>query len=226
MTRAYYEQCKGCHFANYTKTLDGVHYAVMAKGNDKAALCVDCHGAHDISRPGQPRTRISQMCRGCHAKEADIYAQERPRPRRRVEQRRRAGLHRLPPRARHRRPARRRAGDAHAGDLRPLPHRREADEEVRALDEGGGDLPRRLPRHGRHAAAGQDEGAGRRLAAVCTDCHGVHDIQKADDPTLDGDAGEPQKTCAKCHAGASESFPKAWLSHYEPTLEKAPLVWR
>ena len=74
MTRAYYEQCKGCHFANYTKTLDGVHFAVMAKGNDKAALCVDCHGAHDISRPGQPRTRISKMCSGCHAKEANVYA--------------------------------------------------------------------------------------------------------------------------------------------------------
>jgi predicted CXXCH cytochrome family protein len=74
VTRAYYEQCKGCHFANYTKTLDGVHFAVMAKGNDKAALCVDCHGAHDISRPGQPRTRISKMCSGCHAKEAEIYA--------------------------------------------------------------------------------------------------------------------------------------------------------
>src|SRR5512144_2292486 len=74
VTRAYYEQCKGCHFANYTKTLDGVHFAVMAKGNDKAALCVDCHGAHDISRPGQPRARISKMCAGCHAKEEEIYA--------------------------------------------------------------------------------------------------------------------------------------------------------
>jgi hypothetical protein len=34
-----------------------------------------------------------------------------------------------------------------------------------------------------------------------------------------------QRTCAKCHEGASASFPKAWLSHYEPSLEKAPLVW-
>ena len=32
-------------------------------------------------------------------------------------------------------------------------------------------------------------------------------------------------TCAKCHEGATENFPAAWLSHYEPTLEKAPLVW-
>ncbi|HEX7488800.1 MAG TPA: cytochrome c3 family protein, partial [Anaeromyxobacteraceae bacterium] len=51
---AYYEQCKSCHFANYTKTLDGVHYAVMAKGNRKAALCVDCHGSHDIQRAAEP----------------------------------------------------------------------------------------------------------------------------------------------------------------------------
>ena len=30
VTVAYYEQCKSCHFANYTKTLDGVHFAVRA----------------------------------------------------------------------------------------------------------------------------------------------------------------------------------------------------
>jgi predicted CXXCH cytochrome family protein len=67
VTLAAYEQCKSCHFANYTKTLDGVHYAVMAKGNQKAALCVDCHGSHDISRPTEPRTKISKTCAGCHA---------------------------------------------------------------------------------------------------------------------------------------------------------------
>jgi hypothetical protein len=34
-----------------------------------------------------------------------------------------------------------------------------------------------------------------------------------------------QKTCAKCHTGATQNFPAAWLSHYEPSLKKAPLVW-
>jgi hypothetical protein len=34
-----------------------------------------------------------------------------------------------------------------------------------------------------------------------------------------------QKTCAKCHTGAATSFPKAWLSHFQPSSEKAPLVW-
>jgi predicted CXXCH cytochrome family protein len=149
VTRTYYEQCKGCHFANYTKTLDGVHFAVMAKGNDKAALCVDCHGAHDISRPGQPRTRISKMCSGCHAKEAEIYAKSV---------------------------------------------------------------------HGRAAETSPD-------VPVCTDCHGVHDIQKSSDPTSTVMSANLQRTCAKCHQGASASFPKAWLSHYEPTPQKAPIVW-
>ena len=66
VTVAFYEQCKKCHFANYTKTLDGVHYALMAKGNKQAALCVDCHGAHAIGRPTEPRSKISETCSGCH----------------------------------------------------------------------------------------------------------------------------------------------------------------
>jgi hypothetical protein len=61
--------------------------------------------------------------------------------------------------------------------------------------------------------------------AVCTDCHGVHDIQKASDPQSAVMSANLQKTCAKCHQGASATFPKAWLSHYEPSLQKAPLVW-
>jgi hypothetical protein len=33
------------------------------------------------------------------------------------------------------------------------------------------------------------------------------------------------KTCRKCHPGASDSFPDAWLSHYEPSLKRAPMVY-
>jgi hypothetical protein len=53
----------------------------------------------------------------------------------------------------------------------------------------------------------------------------VHDIQKADDPTSRVIAANLQKTCARCHEGATAKFPAAWLSHYEPTAQKAPLVW-
>jgi len=61
--------------------------------------------------------------------------------------------------------------------------------------------------------------------AVCSDCHGVHDIQSA----KGANAAELKRnvaiTCQKCHPGASTNFPDAWLSHYDLTLEKAPLPY-
>ena len=34
-----------------------------------------------------------------------------------------------------------------------------------------------------------------------------------------------QKTCSKCHDDANANFPGAWLSHYEPSMKKAPIVY-
>jgi predicted CXXCH cytochrome family protein len=64
-----------------------------------------------------------------------------------------------------------------------------------------------------------------RLTALCTDCHGVHDITRVDDPGSRVVKANLVKTCRRCHEGATDSFPAAWLSHYEPSLKKAPLVW-
>ena len=224
VTVAYYEQCKGCHFANYTKTLDGVHYALMSKGNMQAALCVDCHGAHDISRPGQPRNRISQMCSRCHTEEARVYA---------------ASVHGMAVESSSDVPV---CTDCHRAHDTADPRdgalairtpeicgRCHGDEKLmkkyglstHVVDTYLADF------HGMSATLqrGKTKESGERLAAVCTDCHGVHDIRKGDDPNSQVMAGNLRKTCEKCHPGASASFPKAWMSHYEPTLEKAPAVW-
>jgi predicted CXXCH cytochrome family protein len=224
VTRAYYEQCKGCHFANYTKTLDGVHFAVMAKGNDKAALCVDCHGAHDVSRPGQPRTRISRMCSGCHPDEAEVYAQS------------------VHGRAAETSPDVPVCTDCHRAHDTTDP--RDGALAMRTPEICGrchtdaklmskyGLSPNVVSTyladfHGMAATLqrGVKQGPGVRLAAVCTDCHGVHDIEKADAPNSTVMSANLQKTCGRCHEGANASFPKAWLSHYEPTPQKAPIVW-
>ncbi|MBI4304159.1 MAG: cytochrome c3 family protein [Chloroflexi bacterium] len=61
--------------------------------------------------------------------------------------------------------------------------------------------------------------------AVCTDCHGVHDIKAVDDPESPVIKANLVATCAKCHADANTNFPGAWLSHYEPTPTKAPMVF-
>jgi len=66
---------------------------------------------------------------------------------------------------------------------------------------------------------------GGQVVALCIDCHGVHDITKTDAPNSAVIKANVAKTCQKCHAGASQNFSSAWLSHYEPTLESAPLVY-
>ena len=63
-----------------------------------------------------------------------------------------------------------------------------------------------------------------RLTALCTDCHGVHDIARVDDPKSPVLRANLARTCRKCHEGATEDFPAAWLSHYEPSWDRAPLV--
>ncbi|HUJ26317.1 MAG TPA: cytochrome c3 family protein, partial [Myxococcales bacterium] len=70
----YSERCKKCHFSDYTDTLDSVHHARVAAGKLDGAVCSDCHGAHDITSPGDPRSKISKTCATCHAQISAAYA--------------------------------------------------------------------------------------------------------------------------------------------------------
>ncbi len=225
VTVAFYEQCKKCHFANYTKTLDGVHYALMAKGNKQAALCVDCHGAHAIGRPTEPRSKISETCSGCHQAVYQTYVKS-VHGKALV-----AGNSDVPV-----------CTDCHrAHDI--------ADPRGGALSLRTADICGRchtnaklMSRYGLstnvvqtyltdfHGMAatlqkGKREKGQGALAPGCTDCHGVHDIQKADDPNSPVVQANLVQTCRKCHPDANQNFPKAWLSHYEPSWEKAPVVY-
>ena len=33
------------------------------------------------------------------------------------------------------------------------------------------------------------------------------------------------ETCQQCHPDATENFPDAWTSHYQPSIENNPLVY-
>ena len=224
VTVAYYEQCKSCHFANYTKTLDGVHFAVMAKGNRKAALCVDCHGSHDITRPTEPRTKISDTCAGCHGEVNKVFM---------------TSVH----------------GKSLEMGSEDVPVCTDCHRAHDIADPRGGVLSLKTPEicgrchtnakmmekyglstkvvdtylsdfHGMSATMQRRKStSGARLAAVCTDCHGVHDIQGAKDPSSRTMQANLTKTCQKCHPDATQNFPKSWLSHYEPSWQKASLVY-
>jgi hypothetical protein len=58
----------------------GVHGTAFAKGNMKAAQCVDCHSVHNTRAVSDPQsvvypTRLADRCGNCHAEEAKLFKQ-------------------------------------------------------------------------------------------------------------------------------------------------------
>lgn len=67
--------------------------------------------------------------------------------------------------------------------------------------------------------------AGPAPAAVCTDCHGEHDIRAAGDPASKVNPANLLGTCRQCHKNAGRFFATAWTEHKTPGPSAAPLVW-
>ena len=61
--------------------------------------------------------------------------------------------------------------------------------------------------------------------AVCTDCHGVHQILNPKSPDSQVVRADLTATCQKCHQEATPNFPDSWMAHYPPTVSKTPLVF-
>ncbi len=62
--------------------------------------------------------------------------------------------------------------------------------------------------------------------AVCTDCHGIHDISNVDNPETGIALRENLLVkCQRCHPDATANFPSAWMSHYEPSPQHSPIVY-
>ncbi len=223
-TIAYYESCKKCHFANYSKTLDSVHYEALARGDTTAPTCVDCHGAHDTARPAQPRSQISNTCAACHEGVQQVYAKS-VHGRALLEDRNAdvptctdchrthdvAGPHDS-------------AWRLNSPEMCATCHANERMMEkygisTNVLDTYLADF------HGVTATL-QRSGASTpsRVAAVCTDCHGVHDITAIDSKASPAMQENLLEVCRRCHEGAGPNFPAAWMSHYEPSWDNAPLV--
>jgi hypothetical protein len=62
-------------------------------------------------------------------------------------------------------------------------------------------------------------------SAVCTDCHGIHNIFKTDDPRSTVFPANLLVTCQKCHPGVSPNWTGAWTGHYKVSLEKTPFLF-
>lgn len=224
LSLALYESCKRCHFLNYTRTIESVHFNMLARGHRDAPVCTDCHDAHAISDPYQPRAAISQRCARCHQSIYEAYVKS-------VHGRALVGegnpdvpvctgCHRAhdiedPRTASFKLHTPQLCGDCH-GDEKLMQKYGISTQVLRTYLSDF---------HGMTASLLGEQTDLVSIPAVCTDCHGVHDIRPAEDPASLIMRDNLVKACRKCHPGASANFPAAWLSHYEPSPEKAPLVY-
>ena len=222
--RAEYETCKRCHFENYTLSLDSIHFDAMAAGEAKAAICTDCHSAHAVTSLEGAGTEIARTCSTCHSEIYESYAQsvhgaaledENPDVPGCIDCH---GVHNIAAAttASFRRGSVFLCAKCHAD--KKLMDKYEVSSNVfkTYLDDF----------HGKTAGFYQEQSPEVWPdVAVCSDCHGVHDIKPPDDPDSTVVKQNLVETCRRCHEDATTNFPSAWLSHYEPSINKATLVY-
>ncbi len=222
------EACKRCHFEEHSRSLDGIHFQLASRGETMAPTCTDCHGVHDVQKPNEPRTRISDLCSGCHSDVAEVYLKsvhgkalvagkgtdvpvctDCHRSHDIADPRTESWLIKTP----------QLCGKCHS-DAPLMKKYGLSTSVVKTYLSDFHGMSAGLSRA--HKSQATD---APRVTALCIDCHGVHDIISTKDPNSPVLKANLVKTCRKCHPQASENFPGAWLSHYEPSWDKAPLVY-
>jgi predicted CXXCH cytochrome family protein len=221
----YYQVCGRCHFENYAKTLDSVHYAVLTEGRKEAPTCADCHSSHDVTSPDEPRSRIPERCGTCHEDVYDEYARSVHGAALLEEGNRDVPV----------------CTDCHGVHEIRSPEKpafRLGSVDVCAQCHGDKERMEKYGISTNVLKSYLDDFHGKTFTfykgqstqvwpetPVCTDCHGVHDIVSVDSPDSPVLKENLLPTCRRCHADAGPNFPSAWLSHYEPSVSRAPLVF-
>ena len=224
--------CARCHTDMYDDTRNDLHVAVLARGNQNGATCADCHTGHAVERLTDEITHeplpssaanSAEMCAGCHS---EIYARYTE------------SVHGQSVATGNNDAAT--CSDCHGthntqgpstGPFRLFSPQTcatcHADEELMAKYDISTDVFDTYVSdfHGTTVTIFQQTSPEHPLnAPVCADCHGIHDImavESADSPVIKENL---VGTCQRCHPNASDNFPAAWMSHYEPTFERTPVV--
>jgi len=230
-----YPTCQKCHAAQYSSVLDSVHQRAFAAGNFEAAVCTDCHNPHTQKRITdkvtgeilpQARLQIPQTCARCHSAIYDQYKESVHGAALTEEGNTDVptcidchGVHNIqdPTTARFRNDTPLLCAKCHTDhaimDKYDIP--------TDVLDTYVADF------HGTTVTLFEKVNPDLPTnEAVCTDCHGVHDIISVNDPNQ-GIALKKNLLvkCQRCHPDATINFPDAWMSHYIASPVKFPLVY-
>ncbi len=220
-----YTTCERCHSDKYQATLDSVHQKALAGGNQNAAICTDCHGPHtNIHLDQPPRTAIPQTCEKCHSAIVAVYRESvhgsaltdgNPDVPTCIDCH---GVHNVQGPS---------TGPFHLFSP-TICAECHADPELMAkyglsteiLDTYVADFHGTTVLLFEKLAPDQETNK-----PVCIDCHGVHDIRAADDPSSTVIQQNLLATCRRCHPDATANFPASWLGHYPADPARHPLVY-
>jgi len=225
LSRAYYLTCEKCHASNYEKTLDSMHAQAAAAGNLNAPICTDCHGAHDVRPPNEPRSLISETCGQCHTEILVTYRQSVHGA---------ALLNEENPDV----PV---CTDCHG--VHNIQDPRTAEFRVAEPDLCAGCHSNKelMDKYGLSSDVyslytrswhGVDISVYKAKwptiwhdSAVCSDCHGIHDILPTDDPQSMVNPKNLLTTCRKCHPTAGPNWTGAWTGHNKISFERTPALF-
>lgn len=225
LSLSYYEACKKCHADNYELTLDSIHAQVAKEGNLAAPVCTDCHGAHDVKPPDQPRSLVSQTCGQCHVEINQTYLtsvhggalMEEDNPDVPVCTDCH-GVHNIQ--------------DPRTAQFRietpDLCARCHADPVLMAKYGLSSDVYNlyQTSWHGVDITVYKANWPTIwHESAVCTDCHGIHNIRKTDDPESMVNPANLLSTCQKCHPDAGPNWVGAWTGHNRISFERTPFLF-
>jgi formate dehydrogenase gamma subunit len=196
---------------------ESVHGKLIASGNDRAAVCSDCHGEHDILAPNDPnspvfRANVPKTCSKCHTSEQAAFAKS-------IHGKLLAdgnihapvcidchGVHAI--KAKNDKSSA--VWGKNQGDIACA----QCHNNVKMTQEfgipGGRTDTYNASYHGMAKAVGSDQ------AASCSSCHGTHNILPSSDPQSTVNSANLVKTCGQCHPGANANFAKGKI-HLDPT---------
>ena len=186
---------------------DSVHGRAVENGSKQAAVCTDCHGAHEILPANQAQSPIYKFnvpatCGKCHSEiantfNASIHGQAIARGNELAPVCTDChGIHSI---------------KSHASPDSPVAEQNLSRDSCARCHEGV-TLSREFGVPGNRVTTyfdsyhGLAAEGGSVVAANCSSCHGVHDILPSSDPRSTINSANLDATCGKCHKGVTQKF--------------------
>ena len=186
---------------------DSVHGRAVASGSEKAAVCTDCHGGHEILPPNDPKSPIARVnvaatCGQCHSDVKSTFMQS-------IHGQAVAKGNQLAPTCTDchgihsiKSPSNPSAPVAEANVSRDICARCHSG--VRLSQEFG--VPGNKVNTYFDSYHGLAQEGGSVVAANCSSCHGVHNILPSSDPRSTINHANLVATCGQCHKGVTRAF--------------------